>query len=65
MKQYFKLMFALILGFVAVGLLVGTVGGINDNIQYHDMFSVIMWAVFGVPGTCAAASGFIMLIESE
>lgn len=47
---------------VTVGLVTGTAGGIHDNIQFKDWFSVTMWAVFGTLGFIGAGWGMFSLI---
>jgi hypothetical protein len=41
---------------LAVGLAAGTIGGVHDNIQFKDWFSVAMWAVFGPMGAAFFAA---------
>lgn len=48
---------------VAIALGAGTVGGVSDNIQYKDWFSVAMWGVFGPIGFSLAIAGAITLIK--
>jgi hypothetical protein len=40
----------------------GTIGGIADNIQYKDWFSVTMWAIFGPIGIAGGGAVIVMLL---
>jgi hypothetical protein len=61
MKQWLGWSAIVLLIIIGIGLIVGTVGGIHDNIQFKDWFSVTMWAVFGPTGSSLALVGAICL----
>ncbi|BDD79758.1 hypothetical protein [Burkholderia phage FLC9] len=61
MKQWLGWSAIVWLVIVGIGLIVGTVGGIHDNIQFKDWFSVTMWAVFGPIGSSLAFVGAVGL----
>lgn len=62
MKVFFGVV-ALVI--VALGLFIGTVGGIHDNIQFRDWFSVSMWAIFGPVGFSLALAGAGSLLTAS
>lgn len=49
------------LALVAIVLFGGTIGGIHDNIQFRDWFSVTMWALLGPAGFALSLSGAVRL----
>jgi len=59
-----KFFLGVFLGFLAFGLFIGSVGGIHDNIQFKDWFSVSMWAIFGPLGVSFIAASAGALISS-
>lgn len=61
MKQWLGWAAVVWLVLIAIALLVGTAGGIHDNIQFKDWFSVTMWAIFGPTGFSLAIVGAIRL----
>lgn len=62
MKEWLGWAAAIWLCIAAVALLTGTVGGIMDNIQFKDWFSVTMWAIFGPVGFALTSSGAARLV---
>jgi hypothetical protein len=64
MMLFFRWTAAIVLLVAAIALLTGTVGGISDNIQFKDWFSVTMWAIFGTLGFAMSAAGAICVINS-
>jgi hypothetical protein len=64
LKRYLQTAGLIWLIMVLVALCMGTIGGISDNIQYRDWFSVTMWAVFGPIGISASGAGIVLLIKS-
>jgi hypothetical protein len=61
MKQWLGWAAVVWLVLIAIALLVGTAGGIHDNIQFKDWFSVTMWVIFGPIGFSLAIVGAIRL----
>lgn len=61
MKMFFGWAAVVWLALVMLALIIGTAGGIHDNIQYKDWFSVTMWAVLGPIGFCLAGVGAVRL----
>jgi hypothetical protein len=61
MKQWLGWSAVVWLVLIAIALIVGTAGGIHDNIQFKDWFSVTMWAVCGPIGFSLAIVGAIRL----
>jgi hypothetical protein len=59
-----KFFLSMVFSILAFGLLVGTFGGISDNIHFKDWFSVTMWAIFGPIGTSLFASSARFLLAS-
>jgi hypothetical protein len=57
--------FSVVLVIMALGLFIGTVGGIHDNIQFKDWFSVTMWAIFGPAGFALFLAGAGHLVSSS
>jgi hypothetical protein len=61
LKQFLGWTLVIWLIVVAFGLVLGTIGGIHDNIQFKDWFSVTMWAIFGPIGFSGAGAGAVLL----
>lgn len=59
-----KFFLGVFLGLLALGLFIGTAGGIHDNIQFKDWFSVSMWAILGPLGVSFLAASAGSLISS-